>query len=159
MGAMQMETNNPAHFGEFIRLNELWITEHFSIEEADRALAANPARVIAEGGAIFSLLDGEKLYTLKSSAFAPFSKSLLNAINWHAWRSLPQRAARVTAIAYSNTRWRTRKHSALQASSCFQIRFCKRPLRYTKNMVSSPFTRGHTRNTLAVTSLWNVPSE
>ena len=61
MGAMQMETNNPAHFGEFIRLNELWITEHFSIEEADRALAANPARVIAEGGAIFSLLDGEQV--------------------------------------------------------------------------------------------------
>jgi hypothetical protein len=33
---MYIETNNAARFGDFIRLNELWISEHFSIEEAER---------------------------------------------------------------------------------------------------------------------------
>jgi putative acetyltransferase len=55
---MQIETNNAAHFGDFIRLNELWISEHFSLEDADRALAANPGKVVTEGGYIFSLLEG-----------------------------------------------------------------------------------------------------
>jgi ribosomal protein S18 acetylase RimI-like enzyme len=55
---MRIETNNAAHFGEFIRLNELWISEHFSLEEGDRALAANPGKVVSDGGYIFSLLDG-----------------------------------------------------------------------------------------------------
>ncbi len=58
---MNIETNNAAHFGDFIRLNELWISEHFSIEEADRALAADPAKVVFDGGYIFSLLDGERV--------------------------------------------------------------------------------------------------
>lgn len=58
---MHIETNNAAHFDEFIRLNELWISEHFYIEEADRALAANPGKVVSDGGYIFSLLDGERV--------------------------------------------------------------------------------------------------
>ncbi len=58
---MHIETNNAAHFGDFIRLNELWISEHFSIEEADRELAANPGKVVSDGGYIFSLLDGERV--------------------------------------------------------------------------------------------------
>ncbi len=52
---MHIETNNKSHLEDFIRLNEIWISEHFSLEEADRALAADPARVIANGGFIFSL--------------------------------------------------------------------------------------------------------
>ncbi len=58
---MHIETNNPAHFDDFIRLNELWISEHFSIEEADRELAANPGKVVSDGGYIFSLLDDERV--------------------------------------------------------------------------------------------------
>jgi len=58
---MHIETNNPAHFGDFIRLNELWISEHFSIEDADRKLAANPGKVISDGGYIFSLIDGGRV--------------------------------------------------------------------------------------------------
>ena len=58
---MHIETNNAAHFGDFIRLNELWIAEHFSIEEADRALAANPGQVVSDGGYIFSLLEDERV--------------------------------------------------------------------------------------------------
>ena len=57
---MQIDTNNHVHLEDFVRLNESWITEYFSLEEADRALAANPARVIDQGGFIFSLVtDGE----------------------------------------------------------------------------------------------------
>lgn len=58
---MHVETNNAAHFGDFIRLNELWISEYFSIEEADRELAANPGKVVSDGGYIFSLLDDERV--------------------------------------------------------------------------------------------------
>ena len=52
---MQIETNHRAHFSDFVRLNEIWITEHFSLEDADRALAANPAKVVDDGGFIFSI--------------------------------------------------------------------------------------------------------
>lgn len=58
---MHVETNNAAHFGDFIRLNELWISEHFSIENADRELAANPGKVVSDGGYIFSLLEDERV--------------------------------------------------------------------------------------------------
>jgi GNAT superfamily N-acetyltransferase len=57
---MHIETNNRAHLQDFVRLNEIWITEHFSLEDADRTLAANPAMVIEKGGFVFSLIrDGE----------------------------------------------------------------------------------------------------
>lgn len=52
---MRIETNNIAHLPEFVRLNELWISEHFSLEDADKALAANPGEVIENGGFVFSL--------------------------------------------------------------------------------------------------------
>lgn len=52
---MKIETNNIAHLPEFVRLNEIWISEHFSLEEADRDLAADPGKVIENGGFIFSL--------------------------------------------------------------------------------------------------------
>jgi putative acetyltransferase len=59
---MKIESNLEAHFKDFIRLNEEWITEHFSLEAADRALARNPGKVITDGGSIFSLVrDGKVL--------------------------------------------------------------------------------------------------
>ncbi|MDR2837821.1 MAG: GNAT family N-acetyltransferase [Azonexus sp.] len=54
---MKIEINNAAHLPAFVRLNEQWITEHFSLEDADRALAANPGKVIENGGFVFSLHD------------------------------------------------------------------------------------------------------
>jgi GNAT superfamily N-acetyltransferase len=58
---MQIETNNRAHLEDFVRLNELWITEYFALEDGDRALAANPARIIDQGGFIFSLITGGEI--------------------------------------------------------------------------------------------------
>lgn len=58
---MHIETNNDSHLREFIRLNELWISEYFSIEDSDRALASNPGKVIADGGYIFSLVSDGKV--------------------------------------------------------------------------------------------------
>lgn len=34
-----IEFDNERHCKDFIRLNELWISEHFAIEESDRNLA------------------------------------------------------------------------------------------------------------------------
>jgi len=53
---MQIETNNRSHLPEFVRLNELWITEHFSVEQVDRDLAANPGKIADSGGFVFSLV-------------------------------------------------------------------------------------------------------
>lgn len=54
---MRIEFDNEHHYGDFIRLNEQWIAEHFRIEAADRALAADPMKVVREGGHIVSLVE------------------------------------------------------------------------------------------------------
>jgi putative acetyltransferase len=54
---MPIEIDNKNHCAEFIRLNELWIKEHFSLEESDRKLAADPYRIVREGGHILSVVD------------------------------------------------------------------------------------------------------
>ena len=54
---MPVQFDNPAHGDAFIRLNEQWIQEHFGIEESDRKLAADPYRIVREGGHILSLVE------------------------------------------------------------------------------------------------------
>lgn len=56
-----LHINNRAHLSDFIRLNEQWISEHFALEDVDRALAANPKGVLDEGGFIFTLTEGEEV--------------------------------------------------------------------------------------------------
>ena len=58
---MQIETNNRSHLAEFVRLNEIWISEHFAIEQVDRDLAANPGKIIDNGGFIYSLVQGDQV--------------------------------------------------------------------------------------------------
>jgi N-acetylglutamate synthase-like GNAT family acetyltransferase len=47
--------NQTAHLPDFIRLNQRWIQQYFQLEAADHALAADPEKVIRDGGYIFSL--------------------------------------------------------------------------------------------------------
>jgi GNAT superfamily N-acetyltransferase len=54
---MPIEFDNLDHCDDFVRLNERWISEHFSIEEADRKLAANPFKIVSDGGHIISLVE------------------------------------------------------------------------------------------------------
>jgi len=57
---MVIDVDNELHCAPFIRLNEIWIREHFALEEADHRLAADPMRIVADGGHILSLVeDGE----------------------------------------------------------------------------------------------------
>lgn len=58
---MPLEFDNPRHCDSFIRLNEQWITEHFSIEEADRGLADNPMQIVEGGGHIISLVESDRV--------------------------------------------------------------------------------------------------
>lgn len=53
--------NQQKYLPDFIRLNEDWITHYFGIEEVDRELARNPARIIADGGYIFTLLEDNQV--------------------------------------------------------------------------------------------------
>ncbi|MBZ0105708.1 MAG: hypothetical protein K8H84_08765 [Sulfuricella denitrificans] len=46
---MPVLINNKQYLPDFIRLNEAWIARYFRIEEADRELARNPAKIIADG--------------------------------------------------------------------------------------------------------------
>ena len=56
---MIIQRNQPAHQQDFIRLNELWIEEYFTLEEADRVLRKNPWAIVDGGGHIFSATAGE----------------------------------------------------------------------------------------------------
>lgn len=53
---MNILENKREFLQDFIRLNEEWISSYFEIEAVDRELAANPSKVIEDGGFIFSLL-------------------------------------------------------------------------------------------------------
>lgn len=82
---MEIRENDLSLLQDFIRLNEQWITTYFEIEDADRALAANPGKVIKEGGYVFSLVsdanevlgvcalfnEGNSVYKLARMAVAP----------------------------------------------------------------------------------------
>src|SRR5262245_25544930 len=54
---MSIEIDNQAHCPEFIRLNEIWIKEHFALEEVDRELAEDPYSIVRAGGHILSLVE------------------------------------------------------------------------------------------------------
>jgi len=58
---MEIFENNADHYQSFIDLNEQWITSFFEIEEVDRKLAANPDKVVTDGGFIFSLVSEEEV--------------------------------------------------------------------------------------------------
>jgi len=51
--------NCESHYKDFIILNEQWITEHFTLETGDIALAENPSTVVEKGGFILSLLEDD----------------------------------------------------------------------------------------------------
>jgi putative acetyltransferase len=56
---MIIERDRRDCLSDFIRLNEVWITEHFEIEAMDRHLSDDPGRVLRESGHIFSAtIDG-----------------------------------------------------------------------------------------------------
>ncbi|MBI3432077.1 MAG: GNAT family N-acetyltransferase [Hydrogenophilales bacterium] len=58
---MPVLINNKQYLPDFIRLNEAWIAHYFRIEEADRELARSPAKIIAGGGYIFTLLEEDQV--------------------------------------------------------------------------------------------------
>ncbi|OIQ88051.1 acetyltransferase (GNAT) family protein [mine drainage metagenome] len=53
--------NREEYLQDFIRLNEAWISHYFEIEEVDRELVRNPARIITDGGYIFTLLEEDQV--------------------------------------------------------------------------------------------------
>lgn len=57
---MPVLINQTQYLQDFIRLNETWITHYFRIEAVDRELARNPARIISDGGCIFTLLEDDQ---------------------------------------------------------------------------------------------------
>jgi GNAT superfamily N-acetyltransferase len=58
---MRLEFDNPRYCDSFIRLNEQWITEYFSIEEVDKRLAENPMQIVECGGHIISLVEVDRV--------------------------------------------------------------------------------------------------
>lgn len=81
---MEIVENESKYLNDFIRLNEEWITSYFQLEEIDRKLAANPQKVIEDGGYIYSLVfnnevvgvcalfnEGNNVYELARMAVSP----------------------------------------------------------------------------------------
>ncbi len=56
---MQIHQDNPAHFADFVRLNNAWISQFFALEPGDIALAADPGRVLRQGGHIYTATVGD----------------------------------------------------------------------------------------------------
>ena len=57
---MEIVENHSSYLDDFIRLNEEWITKYFELEEVDKLLAANPYKIIENGGYIFTALSNGK---------------------------------------------------------------------------------------------------
>ena len=81
---MEIVENESKYLNDFIRLNEEWITSYFQLEDIDRKLAANPHKVVDDGGYIFSLVsnnvvvgvcalfnEGNNVYELARMAVSP----------------------------------------------------------------------------------------
>ncbi|MGJ8619504.1 MAG: GNAT family N-acetyltransferase [Methylophilaceae bacterium] len=81
---MNIIENSKEYLNDFIRLNEEWISHYFAIEETDRNLAANPFKIVEDGGYIFYLIsksnvvgvcalfnDGNGVYELARMAVSP----------------------------------------------------------------------------------------
>jgi putative acetyltransferase len=58
---MTIAINQRSHLQDFVRLNEQWILEHFSLEAPDRALAQHPEKILDDGGFVFSLLQADEV--------------------------------------------------------------------------------------------------
>lgn len=58
---MELVENESKYLYDFIRLNEEWITGYFQLEDIDRKLAANPQKVIDDGGYIYSLVNNNEV--------------------------------------------------------------------------------------------------
>ena len=56
----QTHINKVAHLGDFVRLNEEWISRYFSLEEADFALRKDPEKIIRTGGRILSVTSPDR---------------------------------------------------------------------------------------------------
>lgn len=57
---MEIVENLSVYLDDFIRLNEEWISTYFEIEEVDKLLAANPYKIIENGGYIFTAISNGK---------------------------------------------------------------------------------------------------
>jgi len=57
---ISIELDNPLYGEAFVRLNEQWICEHFELEAADRELAADPFRIVREGGHILTCVEEQR---------------------------------------------------------------------------------------------------
>lgn len=58
---MEIVENESKYLNDFIRLNEEWITSYFQLEDLDHELAANPQKIINDGGYIYSLVNNDEV--------------------------------------------------------------------------------------------------
>lgn len=58
---MKILQDSTRHLRELVRLNQQWIEQYFDLENADRALAADPESILRQGGHTFSAIIGERV--------------------------------------------------------------------------------------------------
>ena len=54
---MDVRVNDPTDLAAFTRLNLAWIDRYFQVEASDRKVLDQPARIIADGGFVLTLVD------------------------------------------------------------------------------------------------------
>lgn len=147
---MPVEFDNESHCSDFIRLNEQWILEHFSIEEADRKLAADPFGIIRSGGHILSLVEGGRVV----GACAPFKEDD-QRFQLARMAIEPGERGRVMAKYSITPPSGKRMKVVLKRPICCQTPSLRLPSRCTGSMDSGPFPRDFTRSMRAAISSWS----
>lgn len=115
---MNIIENSRKYLSDFIRLNEDWISQYFSIEETDKKLASNPFKIIKDGGYIFYLVsesevigvcalfsDGDDVFELARMAVSPafHGKGYGNILIEHCLSKLKEIGAKKVYLV-SNTK-------------------------------------------------------
>jgi putative acetyltransferase len=117
---MPVELDNEQDCADFVRLNQQWIEEYFSLEEADRQLAADPYRIVREGGHILALKEDGRtvgvcaLFRDSESRFELARMAVEPARRGKGYGDALMRAAIATARQRGATTVRLLSNTALQ---------------------------------------------
>ncbi len=58
---MKIFWNEESHLRDFVALNNAWIEKYFELEENDRNLAKDPAKIIRDGGYVLTVTDNDRV--------------------------------------------------------------------------------------------------
>ena len=59
--SMKIYWNENSHLKQFVELNNAWIEQYFKLEKADLELAADPGKILRDGGHILTMAENNRV--------------------------------------------------------------------------------------------------